>query len=110
MHGCKGLFSAGFIACVTWSFMEFIFEDNRIFCEEKGKLLAEVTFPALSADMVEIDHTFVDESLRGQGVAGDLMQMAVSVMKNEGKKIKPTCTYAIAWFGKHPEHAALLAE
>jgi len=90
--------------------MEFIFEENRIFCEERGNLLAEITFPALSADTVEIDHTFVDESLRGQGIAGDLMQMAVTVLKNGGKKIKPTCTYAIAWFGKHPEHAGLLAE
>lgn len=90
--------------------MEFIFEEDRIFCEEKGKLLAEITFPTLSPDTVEIDHTFVHDSLRGQGIAGDLMQMAVSVLKNEGKKIKPTCTYAIAWFGKHPEHKGLLAE
>lgn len=90
--------------------MEFIFEEDRIYCEEKGKLLAEITFPARSKDIVEIDHTFVDASLRGQGIAGDLMQMAVSVLKNEDKKIKPTCTYAIAWFEKHPEHRGLLAE
>lgn len=36
---------------------------------EDGKLLAEITFPTGEDGVADIDHTFVDESLRGQGVA-----------------------------------------
>ena len=47
--------------------MEFIYRENEIALESpEGKTLARVTFPALDAETVEIDHTFVDDSLRGQ--------------------------------------------
>ena len=51
--------------------MEFTKETNRIFAKDvAGKLIAEITFPNRSATTVDINHTFVDDSLRGQGVAG----------------------------------------
>ena len=46
--------------------MEFTYRENEIVLESpEGKTLARVTFPALDAETVEIDHTFVDDSLRG---------------------------------------------
>lgn len=54
--------------------MEFRKEPGRIFStDETGKLLAEVTFPEREGVAV-INHTFVDGSLRGQGVAGQLLR------------------------------------
>lgn len=45
--------------------MEFRKEPGRIFAtDETGKLLAEVTFPEREGGAV-INHTFVDDSLRG---------------------------------------------
>ena len=50
--------------------MEFQYEKERIFaCDEAGKVIAEITFP-VSQGVADINHTFVDGSLRGQGVAG----------------------------------------
>ncbi len=49
--------------------MEFQHEPNRIFNEQDGKLLAEVTFPDIDEHSYVIDKTYVDDSLRGQGVA-----------------------------------------
>ena len=44
--------------------MDFIRETNRIYLnEESGKLLAEITFPEVTDHIVNINHTFVDESL-----------------------------------------------
>ena len=49
--------------------MEFQKSEGRIFAQdENGKLLAEITFPTVAEGVADIDHTFVDESLRGQGV------------------------------------------
>ncbi|RPF47598.1 hypothetical protein EDD70_0390 [Hydrogenoanaerobacterium saccharovorans] len=89
--------------------MNFMIENNRIYYkDEHGKLVAEVTFPAESVHVANIDHTFVDDSLRGQGIAGKLMQAAVEKLRADGKKVHPTCSYAVTWFQKHPEHADLL--
>lgn len=88
--------------------MEFCHEKDRIFAKDgAGKLIAEVTFPSANG-IAEIDHTFVDGSLRGQGVAGQLLSEAVSQIRADGLKAKPTCTYAVKWFAEHPEQADLL--
>ncbi|MFQ8601369.1 MAG: GNAT family N-acetyltransferase [Oscillospiraceae bacterium] len=90
--------------------MQFKTENNRIFyADETGKLLAEVTFPDAGDGTAEINHTFVDESLRGQGVAGKLLEAAVQKLRADGKKARPTCSYAVKWFEKHPECQDLLA-
>ena len=88
--------------------MEFRQEPGRIFATgEDGRLLAEVTFPEREG-AAEIDHTFVAPSLRGQGVAGQLLQAAADTLRAQGRKARPTCSYAVRWFETHPEYADLL--
>ena len=54
--------------------MQFQIQSDRIFAKDKsGKLLAEITFPETESGVCTINHTFVDESLRGQGIAGQLV-------------------------------------
>ncbi len=84
--------------------MDYIYEENRIFAQkENGLLLAEVTFPARDENRVNVDHVYVDMSLRGQGIASDLMLKAYNYIKNKGLSIIAKCPYAISWFKKHPE-------
>ena len=87
--------------------MEFQKETGRIYAEKDGKLIAEITFPDENGVAV-IDHTFVDDSLRGQGVAGQLVRAAVDQIRQEGRKARPVCSYAQTWFDRHPEEADLL--
>ena len=88
--------------------MEFQHERERIFAlDEQGKLVAEVTFP-VSEGVADIDHTFVDQSLRGQGVAGQLLAAAVRPIRMEGLRAKATCSYAAKWFKEHPDQSDLL--
>lgn len=75
---------------------------------DSGELLAEVTFPDVDGTTVEIDHTFVDDSLRGQGIAGKLLLETAEYLRYEQKKAVPTCSYAVAWFEKHPEYSDVL--
>ncbi|MBP5575344.1 MAG: N-acetyltransferase [Treponema sp.] len=83
--------------------MDFIKEDNRIYATgEDGNVVAEVTFPVKDG-IATIDHTFVADSLRGQGIAGKLMEEAVAKIQADGNKIAATCSYAVSWLGKHPE-------
>ncbi len=90
--------------------MDFIIEDERIYKEDSdGKLLAEVLFPDNEDGTVTITHTFVDASLRGQGIADKLLKTVVSELSRNNKKAIPLCPYADKWFEKHPKHSNLLA-
>ena len=82
--------------------MDFIKEPNRIYAkDENGKLIAEVTFPESKEGVCTIDHTFVDDSLRGHSVASKLVEAAVEQIKEQGKEVNATCTYAQAWLKRH---------
>jgi len=85
--------------------MDYIYEDNRIYAKRDDYLLlAEVTFPARDEKRVDIDHVYVDQSLRGQGIASQLMLEAYNFIKSKGLLIVAKCPYAISWFKKHEEY------
>lgn len=73
-------------------------------------VVAEVTFPAVGENTVDVNHTYVDDVLRGQGVAGKLMEELVLELRQSGRKAVLTCPYAVKWFEKHPECKDVLAE
>lgn len=81
--------------------MNFIFEPNRIFYQEGNKLLAEITFLETQKGVFCINHTFVDSSLRGQGVASKLVEMAIQEIKNQNGKVTATCSYAQKWLERY---------
>lgn len=84
--------------------MNFITESNRIYAtDHSGKVVAEVTFPTKNG-VSTIDHTFVDKSLQGQGIASQLVKSAADKILADGNKIGATCVYAVAWFKRHPEY------
>lgn len=82
--------------------MKFIVEKNRVYYEENGEILAEITFIG-DEDVLTINHTFVDDRLRGQGIASKLVQEAVTEIKRQNKKVQASCSYAVKWLEKHPE-------
>ncbi|MCK9236051.1 MAG: GNAT family N-acetyltransferase [Acholeplasmataceae bacterium] len=84
--------------------MKFIHEDHKIYVlDENQKEIVVATFPQFSEGVVNVDHTFVDPSLRGQGVASQLMHEVVAYAKSKNLKMVATCPYAVAWFKRHPE-------
>ena len=82
--------------------MEFIKEDNRIFLkDENAKIIAEIEFEEIESGKYNIYHTFVDESLRGKGIASKLVQEAVNEIKSRNGKVQATCSYAKKWLEKN---------
>ncbi len=89
--------------------MQWHIESNRIYAtDDSSQLLAEITFPAIHNDVVDINHTFVSPALRGQGVAGQLMEKAVWQIKNTGRRCRASCSYAVQWMQRHTEWADIL--
>lgn len=77
-------------------------EHNRIFAlNEEGRLVAEITFPETQPGLYTIDHTFVDASLRGQGMADRLVRAALEQIRAADGAAQATCSYAAAWMEKN---------
>lgn len=91
--------------------MNYIKEKDQIYSlNDEGKLLAEVKFPVTKGNIVEINRTYVDVSLRGQGVANALLQMAYDYIKENHLKAITTCSYAVTWFKRNQDKHDVLLE
>lgn len=85
--------------------MNFSKEEGRFFVEDQGATLAEITFTQPNDEFFIIDHTFVDDKLRGQGVANQLVRAVVDKAREDNKTIIPLCPFAKGQFERIPEYA-----
>lgn len=91
--------------------MKFIKEKNRVYVnDENGDMIVNGTFPFLEDGVVNVDHTFVDPSLRGQGIASKLMKEIYNIAKEEGYKVVATCPYAVVWFERNKDKQDVLVD
>lgn len=76
----------------------FLTEQDRIYMEDaQGRIVAEITFSEILPGVYNIDRTFVDNSLCGQGIASKLVQAAVDEIRRRGGEVQATCSYAVKW-------------
>ncbi|MEY2854043.1 MAG: hypothetical protein RL030_1175 [Pseudomonadota bacterium] len=68
--------------------------------DQEGKRLAEMTYVRRDESVIVIDHTFVEPSLRGQGIARQLLDAAVSWARQGKVRILPECSYARTAFAR----------
>ena len=67
---------------------------------EDGRRLAEMVFTSGGAQRIVIDHTWVDDSLRGLGVARSLLETLVAWARDTKTGVIAVCPYAKGQFAK----------
>ena len=77
---------------------------------EESSPRAEITFKQGTDDHLVVDHTYVSDELRGQGMAGKLVDRVVTYARDEGVKIVPECPYVKSKMDKTPEYHDVLAD
>jgi uncharacterized protein len=92
--------------------MEVIKRDNNKFYigENIENILAEITFAPTGADKIIIDHTYVSDSLKGQGIGQQLVKSVAEYARQENKKIIPSCPFAKRIMTKDEEYRDVLIE
>src|SRR5262245_45368938 len=80
---------------------------GAFFVEEEGKRLAELSY-TMAGTKVIIDHTDVDDALRGTGTGRKLVAAAVDWAREEDLLLLPLCPFARSVFDKTPEYADVL--
>lgn len=89
--------------------MDYIYQKNRIYVNnEQGNMIIESTFPKYNEHTVVINHTYVDPSLRGHGVASELMDKTCAYIKEQGLHMVATCPYAVVWLKRHHAYDDIL--
>ena len=90
--------------------MEILEGNNNFYVNDaQGNLVAEVVFVPTGEHLAIIDHTDVDESLKGQGVGKLLVAKVVEKMRKENLKIIPLCPFAKHEFDTTPEYQDIRA-
>lgn len=79
------------------------------FIEQQQKKLAEITYQGHDSSTIIADHTWVDDSLRGQGVAQQLLQALVGFAREHQLKIIATCSYVEVMFKRDKSLADVIA-
>ena len=71
-----------------------------------GQRLGEMTYLRTAPDRILVNHTFVDPSQRGQGLARKLVDRVVADARETSSKISPSCIYVRRVFENNPEDFA----
>lgn len=77
------------------------------FIEENSERLAEMSYSKAN-DLIIIDHTQVDDKLRGKGAGKQLVSAAVDHARKNNLKILPLCPFAKSVFDKVKEFGDVL--
>lgn len=77
---------------------------NGVFyVEDNAERLAEMTYYLKGENKMIIEHTEVDERLRGKNIGLQLVEAAVEFARSEHLKIVPACVFAKSVFDKKQE-------
>lgn len=84
--------------------MDWKYEDGRIYSiNENNELMAETTYVFKENGEIDIDHTYVNPVLRGQGVAEKMIKVVAEYLREKGLKATATCSYANIWLKRNSE-------
>jgi predicted GNAT family acetyltransferase len=82
---------------------------GSFYYEKSGERLGEMVYVMAGDQKMIIEHTDVDESLKGQGVGLKLLETLVQYVREHDIKVIPLCPFANAMLKKHTEWKDVLA-
>jgi uncharacterized protein len=57
---------------------------------------------------VIITHTETPRELRGRGIASELIEGALALIRSDGRKVIGACGFVVDYLRKHPEYADMV--
>ncbi|WP_347156774.1 GNAT family N-acetyltransferase [Pontibacter chitinilyticus] len=85
-------------------------EEDLRFYAELGAEQAELTYTYPEDDVLDLDHTFVPEDYRGQGLADKLVKTSLDFARSQSYQVIPSCPVVEAYIKRHKEYQDLVKE
>lgn len=82
-------------------------EDQTFYLTAHG-YEGELAYSRPADDVVDFQHTFVDEQLRGQGAADALAKAGLAWARQENLRVRTSCSFMAKFVSQHPEYQELL--
>ena len=83
-------------------------KDRSRFELDVGDQLAFANY-RLTPSAIVITHTETPRSLRGRGIASELVKGALELIRADGLKVIGACGFVVDYLDKHPEFRDLVA-
>ncbi|HYJ38202.1 MAG TPA: GNAT family N-acetyltransferase [Chitinophagaceae bacterium] len=83
-------------------------QTGKFYVEEEGEIKAELIYKFPSSPIMIIEHTEVNESLKGKNVGFQLVKRAVEYARENHLKIIPFCPYAKSVFEREKDFGDVL--
>lgn len=82
-------------------------EDQEFTTEVEGHS-GELAYSLPTNDVIDFSHTYVDEAIRGQGVADELIKAGLNYAQENDLKVIASCPAVSAYIRRHHEYEKLL--
>ena len=82
---------------------------GAFYIEQDGEWIAEMTYRREGARKIVIEHTEVDKSLKGKGIARQMVGAAVKFARGKNLLIKPVCPFVKKVLESSEEYEDVLA-
>jgi hypothetical protein len=84
--------------------------EGMFYMEKDGEIMAELLYHMASPKKMVIEHTDVEDELRGQNIGFELVRTAVEYAREHNIKITVWCPFAKKVFEKNPDWADVLED
>jgi len=64
---------------------------------------AQLVYAMFGDDVLNLQHTEIPPSAKGQGVGDALVRHALAYARERGLQVMATCPYVQAWLRRHPD-------
>jgi len=81
--------------------------ENRMFTLDTDGFQSRMKYREISDTELEYYTTFVPEELRGRGIAQIVVKAALDYARQNGFKVKPTCSFVDKYMQKNKQYADL---
>ncbi|GAB2954441.1 hypothetical protein GCM10027048_19820 [Hymenobacter coalescens] len=82
-------------------------EDQTFYLTSHG-YEGELSYSRPQADLVDIQHTYVDEGLRGKGAGEALAKEALNWARQQKLRVRASCPFVAKFVQQHAEYQDLL--
>lgn len=79
--------------------------NGMFYVQVDGETLAQMTYTKTSGEVMAIEHTMVDDELRGKNVGYQMVSNAVHFARSHDLKIDPVCPFVLSVFQKKEDYA-----
>jgi predicted GNAT family acetyltransferase len=82
--------------------------DEQEFTVDVNGSGGELAYSLPQENVIDFSHTYVDEDLRNQGIANELIKAGLQYAQDNNLKVIASCPAVSAYIRRHPEWQTLL--